>query len=941
MNAEHAAVDSVDRTAVDPADRAGAAGAAGTFSPYVLCRRGTLSLSALAPLVPERTWGLLAEAEALEAEREAARERLEDALHAAIPELPTDARRRWLQVRRDVHNGRMPRALPSAAELPAQCREPLERWLRVQQRVRALRAEADAAYAAELDAARKALAEVAQAEDFQRGVQLSGEDVYREVQSYIADPFDTSRKASRRRRAERTIVSFAYRVVFKPSPFGSFTEIGAHPWDADPAPGERVARSSLSIGLLAWMAHQLHRIGGADELLRVRLNNSLAVSGDRATFVRRPIEGADDGFMPDRVITAKNSDLVRLLRDLLGAGELSQRELRARLTDAGLDAATAATTLDQLVKLGLCHRGLGLPDQTTDGAAVIAERLREVGTDAALRCAEIFDGLRSIETTYAAADARRRTGLLAELRRLVADFVEICGCPPPAKEAMRAAMYEDVGTRGRTAGWRPTLLERNRDAFALWQRIVPVLDDATIEKLGLYSFFTRRYGEDHPGVPFTELYRAFAELPPREASAVMCGVGDEHADGVRALRAELFAMLSARLRDRGGAGGAHGADLTDGAHLADGGGPVGNGAELPLDRDALRGFADALPATVAPWRSAAYRVQFAGDRIVVNGVTTGHGVFFSRYCDLLESRERGQWSLSERLRDHIARTWPRQTDITAALGLNFNLHPRLSPYELIYPGSVARPGADNVLTLPDLVVRADPATRRLQLVSTRDGRPIDLVPLNFLYPAAAPLLYRFLCAFAPTRTYRGGLWEQLDRHDPDAAGDRPRVLLDDLVLDRASWRVPVADVPAQAGLEHQELAAVTDFDRWRRARGVPRHVFFRVLTPPRPRGAERDLLEETRQWALEARSARLHKPHYLDTRNPLLLQVFAKQARSAPAGSVVLFHECLPAAEDYLAAASAAPTARGGAARPDPPPAPTNAEEFFVEFNLEGGGGGR
>jgi hypothetical protein len=200
----------------------------------------------------------------------------------------------------------------------------------------------------------------------------------------------------------------------------------------------------------------------------------------------------------------------------------------------------------------------------------------------------------------------------------------------------------------------------------------------------------------------------------------------------------------------------------------------------------------------------------------------------------------------------------------------------------------------------------------LVLGSGRDGQPVDLVPLNFLYPAAAPMLYRFLCVFAPTRTYRGGLWDQLDRAEGPRGGHRPRLVLGDLVLDRRSWRFGVEELPALAELERYEAAGLADYDGWRRSIGLPRELFFRMVTPAVVPTGERDLLAETRQWAIEARSARLHKPHYLDTRNPFLTHVFAKQARAMTGGSV-LFHECLPA--------------RGNAG------GQVGAEEFFVEFN--------
>jgi hypothetical protein len=762
-----------------------------------------------------------------------------------------------------------------------------DRWSAAHRSVTGLAAEAEAAFAAELDAGRKTLARVALGEDFRRGVQLSGPDVLREVTAYAADPFDPARKPSRRRRAERTITSYAYRIVFKPSPFGSFTEIGARPWsggreDGGGEDGGRVTSCRLSVGLLAWMADRVTAIDGAEEIVRVRINNTLVRGDGRARFLRRPLDGAADAGGADRVVDARDTALVGVLVDALSGGPLSERELRDRLAAAGVP--DPADTIRVLAKAGLCHRGFGMPDQTVRGAEEAARLLRGLHTDQARWCAEQFDRAQAVEDAYPAASAEQRTGLLAELREVVHALAAEVGCPPPPDEALRAAMYEDVGTRAPARTWRPDAVQPLGEDIALVQRVLPVLDEGTIEKLGLFRFCVDRFGGADTHI--LDVYRAFSALAPTEAGAVMSGVGDDAAVEVRALRAEVLAWLG---------------------ELA-----ASDTAEIHLDRAVLRAFAEAAPASAAPWRSTALRVQFDGDLVVVNGATTGHGVFFSRYCDLLEPDSPADWSLRAALEEHIRATTPGQTDITAALGLNFNLHPRLTPRELVYPGSVARPGARGTLTLADLVVRPDHASRRLTLVSAVDGAPIDLVPLNFLHPAAAPGLYRFLCAFAPARTYRGGLWEQLDRADRTrAALARPRVRLGRLVLDRRSWRFDLAALPALSGLENHDLTAVAAFERWRTAAGLPRHGFFRVVAAraTSPDG-ERDLLAETRQWALEARSARLHKPHYLDTRNPFLLAVLARQIRETERGWLVV-QECLPAP--------------GGAA----------AEEFFIEHTLE------
>ncbi|MEV4279894.1 lantibiotic dehydratase [Actinoplanes xinjiangensis] len=831
-----------------------------TFSPYVLFRRGTLPWNTLTGLVPEQMWALLDEAGHHDRQRAVLAADLEQALHGAVPGLPVAERAAALAVRRAVHNDRPLPPVPAA--LPRSCRELADRWARSRERSAALRTEALACRDSELDTARKVLAEVARAPDFQAGLQLSGPDLHREVSAYAADPYDRRRKAARRRRAESTIVSYAYRVVLKPSPFGTFTEIGAHPWAGRPGgAGGRVTTTRLNLGLVAWLADALRRVDGADRLFRIRLNTSLTVDGDRVLFLR-PL---------DRVVSARYTDLVRLLQRVLGDGGVPECELRELLP---------AATIDGLVKVGLCHRDLGMPDQTLRPAAAVADLVRPV---LGAEHADGFDRLQRIEDEFAGAGVARRAVLLGDLN----DEVHRISGEPPQTEAMRAAIYEDVGTHRAPATWRPDVLAANRNGLALFQRLLPLLDDATMTKLGLYRLFRRRYGTASPPVDLLRFYEVFDALGPDAAAALMTGADDPAADLIRRHRDDFYR----RLQD----------------------GELGavDGTTTVIDPRLLRDFTAGLPGGLPVWRSTAYRVQFGteGGRTlaVVNGVTTGHGVFFSRFCDLLRRTGPDEWDLGTAVREHLHRTAPRQTDITATLGLNFNLHPRLTPYELLYPGSVARPAAEGVLTLADVAVAADPDRGRLRLISRRDGRPLDLVPLNFLYPAAAPLPYRFLCGFAPTRTYRGGLWEQTDRARPHAAPPhRPRVMLGDLVLDRRTWRIPLDELPAPDGLD--------GFDRWWRERGLPRTAFFRIVAPP-PDGP-RDVIDETRRWALEARTARLHKPHFLDVRNPFLLSVLERQVHSRP-GGILLVQECLPAVEEY----------RDG---------PAAAEEFFVEHDLGG-----
>jgi hypothetical protein len=265
-------------------------------------------------------------------------------------------------------------------------------------------------------------------------------------------------------------------------------------------------------------------------------------------------------------------------------------------------------------------------------------------------------------------------------------------------------------------------------------------------------------------------------------------------------------------------------------------------------------------------------------------------VSFSRFCDLVEPADSEAWSLRRSVRETIARHSPRHADLTAVLGFNINLHPRLTPLEVVYPGSI--PSGGDGLTLRDLALEADAATRTLRLVNRRDGQPVALGPMSFFLPVVAPPLYRFLCVFAPLPDYRMGFWDRLRQWSRREYPYLPRLTLGDLVLERRRWSVPLTEVRELGDQSSADsLDALVAAGKWHDRRGIPRECFFRRqrVAGPETSGS---WTEETRRWAVNARTAR-RKAQYLDFWNPFLVRLLVDRAHAADDG-VVVFHECLP-----------------------------------------------
>ncbi|HSE37982.1 MAG TPA: lantibiotic dehydratase, partial [Blastocatellia bacterium] len=430
-----------------------------------------LPFAELDPLVPEETWSLLDQSVEGRTARLELAERLADRLYQIIPRLGGDERRQLLQLRRDLHNDRVPQetALTILRNLfDDSGRQLLDEWLQSRLAVDQLLAAATDRLGIDLNEARGRLGEVAANEYFLRGIQLSGSNLYRDVQSYIKyiEQRATSQFTKKLRQTESTIIRYAYRMSLRTSPFGCFTEIGAQPWQQLPAADETSAERRhlvcLSRGLLTWMGSELRHIDGSERFLMLRLNNTLQPIDNQFEAFMRGMDGGAHGYWGESFIKVQNIGAVAMIIKTLAGGPQLKAEVVQRFIERNLPASKALTFIDGLVQAGICHQDLGLPDQVTSFASEVAARLRTVPTEQARQCAGVFEKLQQIETDLAGANAEEREELIDELMAEVNRFAEICGVPPPPVVG-RSFVFEDVAAQSPARSWRPELLERNAD----------------------------------------------------------------------------------------------------------------------------------------------------------------------------------------------------------------------------------------------------------------------------------------------------------------------------------------------------------------------------------------------------------------------------------------------------------------------------------------------
>ncbi|CAN3985509.1 lantibiotic dehydratase [Kitasatospora purpeofusca] len=865
-----------------PTEASTTASTAASTAAYALVRATVLARapqSAASALVRD----LLARLTDTETADAALRSALGDDLYASRDGHDEEFHRRVvLPLRRDLHNGRAPRAaqLDRLGELPARVPR-LAEWLALRERRTRLLAELAEALPSALAAERAALAGLCREPAFRRAVALGSADLLRAV---VHTSDQQAGRAGRARKEEAAVLRHALRATCKTSPLSWFTAVGwaseePHPGTADRAPRAvvRVNRTLVG-GLVRALLDEPRRARS----LPHRMTSAARVEAGRAHYLRtRPV------FVGGRYLSTHEEEVelgarpqLALLASLTGTPEPPE-PLTARLASAlGRPAGDPAVRrfVDQLLDAGLLVPTDPVDPQSPDPLERLAEWLGAWPEDAAL--ASTLRRLAADTAAYATTPAERRPAVLAALaadwRNLLAD----AGRPLPGRTLPINVLSEDVHTLAPPHA-RPSAADRA--ALAELTALAELFDHGHLTRSATRDRFVARYGTGGVCVAPWEfgagIADAWADLPVPE--------------DLTALRQEFTGLPE-----------------QDGEVL------------LPAER--VRALADRLPAwTAARPLSYSWFVQRepSGDRLCVNHVYGGWGRFTSRFLDATAPQAAAE--VARQIRAGLGSD-ARAAQVRPVGGFNANLHPLLLAEEL---GPDRRWSALAEADL-DLVHDVDSDQLRFRLRST--GEYLDVLYLGFLSPVVLPQGLAPLLADHPNGVVV--LRSLLPRTTLPAPGGTvvrtPRLRHRHVVLARRRWHLPAevldalrADLaadppgsPHSPGPDRVPAAAVA---RWRARLDLPEQVFLHPVARPR---------EDAPAVEVFLDRLREPKPQPVDLGNPLHLRHLERWLARHPHG--VVLEEALPLiggqAEPARAVELVAETYRPArpATAPVPAPAP-------------------
>lgn len=859
------------------------------FSPYVLSRKGLLDVRFLHATRAASTWETIGAIAAERQRRAGIASELIDQLHDAIPSIDDDESRfALLLLKRKVFADKsvsLDTAALTRAALYGPAATKLAAWLDSRDVETRLLGEAQRHFERDSERLQAALCEVLSYDPFLISVELSGRRLATDLLKYRDAASRLNRKT--RMQLEEKILRYVCRMALRTTPFGRFVGIGAQPFAGRQDENAAVHHPDIVVrinrGLVDWMLFELSRRAEIRDHLFVKLNDAWfeTESGVLHFFVRGR-DGSPRGIWGETFVEVRHAPLVRFLQAQLGRQRTTLAQARDTLLAHGSNPQSANKLLDDLLASGLLQLHFGVSGQEEKLFEHVANLLEAINDQVATNSARTMRELAASEAALAATDRVAHTAAYRRLHASIEQFSAVLSLDPPFEFAKTDA-FEDVHLRDGSATWRPELVANHADDVAKGYGFYNLFESSRAARIGLRSWLEDVLsGEERP-VPLLECYQRFLTLDEQRQSEIFGGRGCAAHHDRLTLRDGVLDRLAARI-DR--------QDEAQTGHLA-------------LDEIvAWEDVAQQLPGEPAR-ESFSVLAQFAKEPdgkpwIVVNGIAAGDGAMFSRFCRDGDP-DAAEWALLDSLRTHLADRDPRLTDVEAVFSMNVNLHPRISPRDLAYPGALL-PAPATSLALRDVVLSLDRSSNRLELRDATTDARIRLHPLNFVFPAATPMLYQFLCALSQKRYYSFDLVERLiarSWHAGRRALRIPRLITGRVIVARAVWIVePEPLLCALEKFRDEPVAGMSAVHEQLCALGLPLETFYKCL----PRGSSQRSgrwSEATKRWAEEARSG-ARRNQYLDFRNPVLLNALLRDLRRNP-DTLLVLEECLPATHDLEA----------------------------------------
>ncbi len=263
----------------------------------------------------------------------------------------------------------------------------------------------------------------------------------------------------------------------------------------------------------------------------------------------------------------------------------------------------------------------------------------------------------------------------------------------------------------------------------------------------------------------------------------------------------------------------------------------------------------------------------------------GFGKYFSRFLRLFDDDIQRDFYK----KNNFSEKKYLYAEISKDDDFNANLHPKLLKFEISYPTSEVG-FADKQIMCTDLIVQRNPDDALSLLLIHKPTTEIVIpLDLGFLNPMMRPPLFQLLSKFSPPSNFSINIPNSpkmnKDRTKNEEIIFRPRIIFENrIVISRKTWIVKSEAVPSR-NIGEEDSNFFLRLNLWREQENIPDELYFKLI--PNYKGKV-----NTSKKAKKIPKD-FYKPQYIDFNNPLMVELFEKQATNIK-NCKVIFEERYP-----------------------------------------------
>lgn len=849
-------------------------------SPYALLRLAGKPFDELSRLKFTETVGLFEQIITARASLEREKAALLELLFTEIGRHEGEMRSKLVVVKRNVFNERLPPSKERRtlrADVDPRLRPGVVGYFSKVRLLKRLLKRGGAIFEREINEKRELFRQSCADLEFQKAIQIASPALYSSLSEYLRVKPTVLR--ARERQTELGVFQYFMRMTAKTSPFSRFGPVvlGGVDFEAERTfslrqsePRKRTT-ASLNLGAIASVAASLARAPGVQRHLRPHLNGTAYLDGEEMVF-SRPRSTWDDtvSFNQGIVRRIKYVPTIRGIVELLAAREgddLTLAEFTSLyMSSIGADGDESREKVEvflrKLIEAGLIVNEFQLWSNSLERLPLLrAEFERVAETDEARAELSKLERLEAASLEFETAQTPRRQQLLMETRQLLNDLVRLRPPIAAAQAELSNPYKEDTVVEGVSYTFGRPFFGSVLEEINLFLDCVAARDQGGHSYAMLRDMFVQRYGA---GGRCDNLLQFAAEYRGLLTKLIRRADESKQTD-------PLTERFNKTQRNIGRY-----------AYVL-GNNPVSEDDphESHITHESLRNLTRSFGETSLAPRpfSMAMHVQIAAEGeeavergeylVVLNYSLPGFGHFFSRYCNLFpvgdddagasvlfeQIKAGGQWLLGQ---------IPRESELVEVLSIldnNAQVHPSFTRRQIVPPDEVSDLPEERQVPMRALHLTHDLESDELLLTAPREGSDVGggkaegegdgdgdddgdgprqlLTPLymGFFHLISLPMLHRLLVELTPTAYHmemlqpramrQGGRPFSIEGEKPEQTiRHYPRLRIGRFVLQRETWEVPAAALPAREA--EDEFTLFLNAYSWARRLSLPREVFVRV-----------------------------------------------------------------------------------------------------------------